>query len=162
MARIEIVRNFITLTVFLSALLSFGQAWAADNQGFKDVEVLYQACLTAQEEFKDNPDEIANSACGAYIQAFIMGVGVASLYIFSNMPEDSNQFYYKQFAHNICIDTSRSMSEYISEFIVWREKHKDFNDVSFSGFLASLQENKKCREKNANIERKWEKYKGKE
>lgn len=155
------------IALFFTVIFLFGcanvQATKKNLNGYtiKSVEGLYQACLTAQNEFKDKPNEIGNSVCGAYIQGFVLGGAIAALHIFPNMPEESNMFYYKQFAKNYCMDLSTSVSEYIADFIKWREKHRDFNDASYSGLIGSVYESEDCKAKNAKIDRKWEKYNGK-
>lgn len=162
----KIIKSLIIVTIFLTGLLSIRQVRAEIKKTFigytiVSVEDLYQACLAAQKEFKDRPHEIGNSVCGAFIQGFVSGAAISALHIFHLMPEDSNIFYYKQFAQNFCIDNSVPLADYIDSFVLWRGQHMDFNDASYSGFLASLYDRKECKARNANLDRAWEKYNGK-
>jgi len=156
------------LFLLLFCILTFslcGEVLARENmsqKGFtiKTVEDLYVLCKQAKEEYKDNPKEIGNSVCGAYIQGVIGGYSFSAINIISAMPEPPRMHYLEEFKKNNCVDFEVSLYMRVLNFIEIREQNIEFNDAAFSGVMGSIIKSKQCLSKGIDFYRKWEKYNG--
>lgn len=140
-------RHLLILTAIV-CLVSVGSE--AEDSGYqsytiKNTETLYQACKAAVEEYKDKPQEIGNSTCGAYIQGFIGGFAASAINIYSQMPDEGRKFFHtKEIKKYTCVGFSASPNQVIADFVAWREKYPEFNDAPYSALLGSILESEKC------------------
>jgi len=138
-------RLFLSLFCILTFSLC-GEVLAKESmsqKGFtiKTVEDLYVLCKQAKEEYKDNPEEIGNSVCGAYIQGSILGFTVGGMHSISHVRGWEAQFLIIDKMKKYFCNKPETIDAYIEQFIVWKEKNNlnlSANAESYAGFWESV------------------------
>ena len=134
----------VLIFCFSLVIAGFHHFAQADVTGYtiKDTEGLYQECKKAQAEYKERPEEIGNSVCGAYIQGFLGGFSTGGIEVLTyvRVPEEQYKII-NQINKEFCTREIKNISFQIDKFLSWRETNPSFNDVASSALLGSIVKN---------------------